>query len=145
MWSEFELQGVENMNGTDSMPINFQLTVKRVRKGIYGISGAVEITDAFDPYTAEVLIYHSPARNGDYKQIAPRIPEGPLCDKVRSEYRKYIMKDLKTVSDLPYSENSNEDLCPMFVVGVRSSLTGFTSLCLPVVTSSSHSHRSSMT
>lgn len=101
------------------MPLIFDLAVKRVRKGVYGISGTVGVTDNFDGYTAEVLVFHSLDRNNNYKLIALRIPEGPLCDKIQSEYRKYLMKDLHSVSDLPHSENNSEDLCPMFVKGVN--------------------------
>lgn len=53
MWSEFELNSVSNMNGTSSVPINFGVRAKRIKKGSYGISGTVTITDALDGYDVD--------------------------------------------------------------------------------------------
>lgn len=41
------------MNGTSSVPINFGVRAKRIKKGSYGISGTVTITDALDGYDVD--------------------------------------------------------------------------------------------
>lgn len=67
---------------------------------------------------AEVVIYHSALRNNIYKLVPFKVPEGPLCDKINQEYRKYLMNELHAVSDMPFSEDDAENLCAHFVKDV---------------------------
>lgn len=113
------MQSIINTPDTAGVPLKFDLTTKRVRKGVVGISGTVQVTDDMSKYTAEVEIYHSPQRNNIFKLLPFKVPLGPVCEKVNGEYRQYLIKDLHPVSDLPFSENDKEDLCPQFANGVR--------------------------
>lgn len=72
------------------------------------MNGLVVITQA------EVKYFHS-ANGGGAWTLAPiQLPRGPLCNKINADYRKYVMEDLHTVSDLPFTENALESLCDKF-------------------------------
>lgn len=64
-------------------------------------------------FQLEMKWYISVSGNDQYILIPLKIQRGPLCTKVNAQYRKYLMKELASASDLPNSDT--EDLCPMFV------------------------------
>lgn len=37
-----------------------------------------------------------------------------MCPRINKEYRKYLMNDIKDVSDFPFSDDVAEDLCEKF-------------------------------
>lgn len=57
-------------------------------------------------------VYVSAQGNGQYILSPLKIVRGPLCTRINDEYRKYLMKELKTTSDLPNSDADN--ICPLF-------------------------------
>lgn len=57
MWTDFELNTVTDMNGTASLPIIFGIRAKRIKKGSYGISGTVTVTDTFEGYDVGFFIF----------------------------------------------------------------------------------------
>lgn len=59
-------------------------------------------------------IWHSAQGNGKFVLTPYKIPRGPMCTSLNKDYRKFLMDDLKGVSNLPYSEDPLEDLCPQF-------------------------------
>lgn len=50
LWSDFELSTVDDMNGTTGLPLVFDLRSKRIKNGLYGVSGTVTVTDSLDGY-----------------------------------------------------------------------------------------------
>lgn len=54
---EFEIKSVENMNGTDSLPVIFDIKSKRVKKGIFGIMGKIVINDDFSKYDVSMIAF----------------------------------------------------------------------------------------
>lgn len=42
------------MNGTSSLPHVFDVHVKRIKKGLYGISGTVTVKDTLDGYDVDL-------------------------------------------------------------------------------------------
>lgn len=64
-------------------------------------------------FKGEVKVYLSAIGNDQYVMSPLKIPRGPLCKKINEDYRKYLMKELSTASDLPNSDD--EDICPLFV------------------------------
>lgn len=45
------MKSLESLNGTDSFPIAYDMKLKRIRRGAYGISGSILMTDTLDDYT----------------------------------------------------------------------------------------------
>lgn len=64
-------------------------------------------------FKGEVKVYVSAKGNDQYILSPLKIPRGPLCSKINDDYRKFLMKELGTTSDLPSSDD--EDICPLFV------------------------------
>lgn len=58
IWTNFEMRSISSMNGSTGMPLDMTLQATRVKKGVYGISGTVKITDAFDAYTVSSIARH---------------------------------------------------------------------------------------
>lgn len=50
LWTELDVKSIESLNGTNSFPIGYDIRVKRIRKGVYGLTGTIEITDSIDDY-----------------------------------------------------------------------------------------------
>lgn len=44
------MQTIADMNGTESLPNVYDLRIKRIKKGSYGISGSLTVTDDFEGY-----------------------------------------------------------------------------------------------
>lgn len=61
---------------------------------------------------AEVKLYVSTKGNDQYVLSPMKLPRAPLCEKANNDYRKFIMKELSTTSDLPSSDAA--DICPLF-------------------------------
>lgn len=49
MWTTFELNSLQDMNGTTSV-VHYDLKPKRISRTTYGISGTVTINDDFKKY-----------------------------------------------------------------------------------------------
>lgn len=57
-------------------------------------------------------MYVSTKGNDDYVLSRMRLPRGPLCAKANDDYKKFLMQELSTTSDLPNSDAA--DICPLF-------------------------------
>lgn len=99
------------MNDTGSRPMEHTLQTKRIRRGVYGLSGTVTFNDAMSKYTCEMLIAYSAKNDNAFMRSPISVAEGRLCDKLNKEYRKYMMKPLADASDLPNSEKG--DMCEL--------------------------------
>lgn len=97
------------MNETGSRPLEQTLQPKRIRRGVYGLSGTLIFNDALSKYMAEVRIAFSPKNDNSYQLSPISVPLGPLCDKMNNEYRKFLMKPLAAVSEMPNSDTG--DMC----------------------------------
>lgn len=86
LWSDFELSTVDDMNGTTGLPLVFDLRSKRIKNGLYGISGTVTVTDSLDGYDVRsrritIYIYHensmilSPLINHIYIDRSETVPK----------------------------------------------------------------------
>lgn len=58
-------------------------------------------------------IYVSSKGNDQYVMSPLKIARAPFCAKINDDYRKFLMKELSTTSDLPNSDEA--DICPLFV------------------------------
>lgn len=112
MWNDFELGTLQSMNGTGSV-VDFNVKSKRMSRSTFGITGTLTINDDFKNYEAEVKVYLSAKGNDQYVMSPLKIARGPFCAKINDDYRKFLMKELGTTSDLPSSDA--DDLCPLFV------------------------------
>lgn len=63
---------------------------------------------------AEVSVYYSSNGGNDWKVTPIKMPRGKFCERLENDYRKFVMKGLHAVSNMPYTEDPNEKLCPMF-------------------------------
>lgn len=55
MWSEMEVVSIENVGVQADAPMTFDLVIKRIAKGEFGISGSIRTTAALADY--DVLAY----------------------------------------------------------------------------------------
>lgn len=62
----------------------------------------------------EVISLYSVDGNDPWVRSAVKIVRDKLCTKLNIEYRKFVMNDLKDKSDLPFSDNDDEDMCEKF-------------------------------
>lgn len=113
-WTNVDLKSIEQLNGTAGLPILFDLRVKRIRRGVLGIAGSATINDEFSKYTvryvvpnilhyscaayissiqAEMDVYYRRSESTAYSKLPIRMINGPLCDKINNEYRKYLMTE----------------------------------------------------
>lgn len=44
---------MESLNGTTGHPIVYDVRIKRIKRGVYGIEGTLLITESFDDYTVK--------------------------------------------------------------------------------------------
>lgn len=53
--------------------------------------------------------------NNQYERMPIRFPKVTYCEYINTSYRKYFMNSFKSpVSNLPYSDDPNADLCEAF-------------------------------
>lgn len=50
MWTDMEVRGVDNLLGNDSKPAIIDVHPKRVKKGVYGLTGHVTFNDDLTKY-----------------------------------------------------------------------------------------------
>lgn len=62
----------------------------------------------------EVLLFHSAYGNNQFTQLPFKIRKTSFCDTMKNSYKTYLMNELKSVSDLPYS--NDEDLCKLLAI-----------------------------
>lgn len=58
-------------------------------------------------------IYYKPVNSITYWKSPVSIRRGDLCTRINNEYRRYMMKDVRNYSDLPYSEDPKVSLCDL--------------------------------
>lgn len=74
---------------------------------------ANSLQDAFSQIRQEeAKIYYSKNGNKAYTLTPFSIRRGPLCEKLNTEYRVFVMRPLSKASDMPCLEKG--DICPLF-------------------------------
>lgn len=94
--------------------MDFHVKYKRINRTTYGLTGDVQFSE-LDTIESELLIYHQ-AKGGNRFVLTPyKLPRGSICESLNKDYRKFLMHDLHTTSNLPFSDDQMEDLCPKFL------------------------------
>lgn len=102
-----------SLNGTESHPVDFLLNPVRIRRGVYGFSGTITFMDEdFSKYSAAATVSYSARNDNAFAKLPLSMPEGPLCDKLNNEYRRYLMKPLARASEMLDADTG--DLCELF-------------------------------
>lgn len=101
------------MNDTN-VPMDFKIKYKRISRHQYGLSGSVELAD-LEGIESELMIYHQAKGSSKFVLTPYKLPRGSICESLNKDYRKFLMNDLKEFSNLPFSDDMREDICPQFV------------------------------
>lgn len=62
----------------------------------------------------EINVDFSIDRNAPYIKSPIKIVRDSLCTKVNNDYRKYVMNDMHTKSNMPWTDDEGEDLCTKY-------------------------------
>ncbi|XP_073828209.1 uncharacterized protein [Musca autumnalis] len=113
----YEIKSVESST-SDASLINVDLSVERVARGVYAVSGALTFNfdvnegDAFD---VEAGSFRSDNGVNDYKVLPFKMPRQHLFSTLNSFYKDMLMETLSECSNMPVFEDKFE---PPFSKGV---------------------------
>lgn len=128
-WDDFEIVSIENLNSSGT--IVFDLTVKRLSKQQFGVSGTVMVAADYQKTTTDIAISYSAQANNQYVLLPLKFGTKPTCEQVNELYVKYVMKDLAESSDLPQVEEPGQEACDL-LMGVRH-YTSWTSRIINII------------
>lgn len=120
--TEIQLDRVELLNQT-YMEGFYNLSEFRVTKfnrTSYVWNAEVEMfSDIDDKLKLEVTFHHNRLNNNQYNKSPMQISKDTLCNIAEKYYRKFIMNDIKDISNFPQLK-AGEPVCPIVKVCILS-------------------------
>ncbi|XP_073828210.1 uncharacterized protein [Musca autumnalis] len=106
----YEIKSMESSSSDDNL-LNLDLSVERVSRGVYAISGTININldiEEDDGCDIEAGAFRSDNGVNDYKVLPFKMPRQHLFSALNSFYKDMLMETFSECSDLPVFEEKFE-------------------------------------
>ncbi|XP_073820121.1 uncharacterized protein [Musca autumnalis] len=99
----FEIKSLETYSADENI-LQFDLSVRRVSRGVYAISGSITLKVDFEedhPCYIEAVASRSSNGVSDFREIPLKMPREHLLIAINSFYKDMLMETLRECSNLP--------------------------------------------
>lgn len=113
-WQNFDLVSIANLNETDESPMKLNMTIRRIDRKTFGITGNARNLEVCR-YDMDIALYYSANANGHYVATPYQVPRQSANDLYNMWYVKVLMTDVAAFSDLPQIEEPiPPEVCRLF-------------------------------
>lgn len=102
-------------NFTLNPPLSLEPEKYYVNHTFWSIAWLILIIGKFVCLKLSTKVYISPSGSSKFDLLAMQFPNITICESLNTNYRKYFMEGFKyPVSNLPYSNRTDEDFCDTY-------------------------------